>query len=346
MSGPTISVILLRHVANCVDLTGRSSDALLEEIGLTRASLDDRELVIPLQDFLHFFERAADYSRNPHFGLQAGRLVGSDSLGPLSFLFLSAPTLGQAFSSFVRYLETMQQASRNEFWVEGDRAVFEYGLADQSIGERRQDAEYSLGATYTLANNYCGNRLELIEVCFEHDRVGDYARYRDYFGCDVFFGQGRNSLAFDAAVLDRPGQLLSPELFPILVDHLRRKAHDGGEERLIDRVRGYLEAVPLERVPTLRAAGTALDIPAQTLHRRLKREGLSWRSIVTDRRMHAAARMLVEGERTVAEIALAVGYAESASFIRGFTRHFGATPMRYRKRSRLSGEVLPPAARF
>ena len=151
MSEPTISVIILRHVANCLDLTGNSSDELLGEIGLSRASLDDRELVIPLQDFLLFFERAAERSNNPHFGLQAGRLVGSDSLGPLSFLFLSAPTLKDAFSSFVRYLDTMQQASSNEFRVEGARAVFEYGLADQSLEFRRQDAEYSIGATYTLA---------------------------------------------------------------------------------------------------------------------------------------------------------------------------------------------------
>lgn len=339
MSGPTISVIFLRHVANCVDLTGRCSDSLLGEIGLTRDSLDDRERVIPLQDFLLLFERAAEESSNPHFGLQAGRLAGSDSLGPLSFLFLSAPTLKEAFSSFVRYLDTMQQASSNEFRVEGRRAVFEYALADQSLTHRRQDAEYSLGATYTLAKNYCGNRLDLAEVCFEHDRVGDYARYRDYFGCDVFFGQGRNSLAFDAEALDRPGRILSPELFPILVDHLQRKARsDHHGERLTDRVRGYIVSEPLERTPTLEAASAALKVPPQTIHRRLRREGLSWRAMVTERRMNAAARMLSESDRTVAEVALAVGYAESASFIRGFTRHFGSTPLRFRRNRAAEGE--------
>jgi transcriptional regulator GlxA family with amidase domain len=42
--------------------------------------------------------------------------------------------------------------------------------------------------------------------------------------------------------------------------------------------------------------------------------------------MAAAARMLRETGRSVADVALAVGYAESASFSRAFTRHFGQGP--------------------
>ena len=42
----------------------------------------------------------------------------------------------------------------------------------------------------SLARQYTGGDIEIGEVRFEHERVGDYARYRDYFGCDVFFEQG------------------------------------------------------------------------------------------------------------------------------------------------------------
>ena len=98
MPDPSISAQFLRHVANCVELTGRAPDGLLTNIGLTRGELDDPERLIRLADFLSFFEDAAVLARNPHFGLHAGRLAGSDSLGPLSFLFLSAPTLRQAFA--------------------------------------------------------------------------------------------------------------------------------------------------------------------------------------------------------------------------------------------------------
>ncbi|MFM8543328.1 MAG: helix-turn-helix transcriptional regulator [Chakrabartia sp.] len=57
---------------------------------------------------------------------------------------------------------------------------------------------------------------------------------------------------------------------------------------------------------------------------------MSWRDMVQERRMNAAARLLKQSRRNVADIALTVGYSESASFVRSFKRQFGMTPKHYR----------------
>jgi AraC-like DNA-binding protein len=331
MSDPTISVLLLRHIANCVELTGRPCQPLLSQLDLDQADLEDRDAAIPLRSFLRFFELAADYLENVHFGLQAGRLAGSDSLGPLSFLFLSAPTLDHAFSSFVRYLETMQQAARNTIEVQNGTATFEYQILDHALGVRRQDAEYSLGATYTLAKNFCGGRLPLREVCFEHTQAGDYAVYRDFFGCEVFFEQSSNAITFDAEYLDLHGRSLSPELFPILVDHLQRKAVNiDHTNHTMSSLCAWLAACDVSQPLNLGDAAKAIGLPVQSLQRRLQQAGTSWRELLHRRRIEAAKRMLLESRRSVADIAVATGYAESASFIRAFKNETGVTPARYR----------------
>lgn len=51
------------------------------------------------------------------------------------------------------------------------------------------------------------------------------------------------------------------------------------------------------------------------------------------------ARRLLEGERTIGEIATAVGYHSQAAFTRAFRRRFGETPTAVR--ARLLGEALP-----
>lgn len=331
MMQPTISVQLLSHLANCLELTGRSPEALLSEIGLERSHLSDPEGIIPLANFMQFFERAAEYARNPHFGLHAARLAGSDSLGPLSFLFMSAPDLREAFTSFTRYLDTMQQASRNDFREEGQSATFEYAVLDSSIANRRQDSEYSIGAVYNLAKQFAGGELRLEHVCFEHDLVGDYATYRAYFDCDVFFAQSGNSFSFSKRSLDVRGRAVSPSLHLILEDHLKRKALDLREAATLGaQVKAIVASIPLDAEP--RAAGVAqqLGISRQTLNRRLRAEGISWRNLVREHRMNGAARLLRESQRDVADIALATGYAESASFIRSFRKRFGTTPHRFR----------------
>lgn len=331
MPGPAISVQFLRHVANCLELTGCLAEPLLGQFGLCRGDLDDHEGLIPLADFMAFLDAAARQARNPHFGLHAGRLAGSDSLGPLSFLFLSAPTLRDAFTSFTRFLDTMQEGSRDDFVVDRGWGTFSYAVIDQSLPFRRQDAEYSLGATFTLARQFTSAELTLTEVRFEHEMVGDYSRYRDYFGCDVFFEQDVNSFSFDAAYLAAKGQALSSALHPIIVDHLQHRARDRqANSGLIERLRAMLTRIPLDESPSLTTMARRFGISAATLRRRLRAAGVSWRQLVAERRMATAGRLLRDSQRNIADIALAVGYAESASFIRGFRRHFGMTPQRYR----------------
>lgn len=326
MAEPVIAAQFLRHVANCLELTGRSATGLLAELGLDREAIEGAEREIPLKTFLVFFERAAALSRNPSFGLHAGRLVGSDSIGPLSFLFLSAPDLRTAFASFTRYLDTMQQASRNRFVVSADHAAFEYKVTDPALPVRRQDAEYSISAMFSLARQYTGGAIELAEVRFEHERAGAYQIYRDYFGCDVFFEQDTNLLVFSARHLAHRGRVLSAVLHPIIEDHLRRRADSGGEGTALDRVRAQIARAPLDRPPQAAAVADQLGLSLPTLHRRLRAAGTSWRALLDDHRMAAAERLLRETRRSVADVALAVGYAESASFSRAFARHFGKTP--------------------
>jgi len=330
MAEPTISAQFLRHVANCVELTGHSAAGLLGKIAVTREMLEDPDGLIPLAHFVSFFEDAAALVRNPHFGLHTARLAGSDSLGPLSFLFLSAPDLRSAFASFARYLSSFQQASRHQFTDAGHLATFSYGVVDQSLTRRRQDAEYSIGAMVSLARQYTGGEIEISEVRFEHERVGDYARYRDYFGCDVFFEQDCNALTIEARFLDLPGRVLSASLHPILEEHLRRLAGREAGHSFSGQVKALIEAAPLDAPPTLANASRRLEVSIPTLHRRLRAEGTGWRALLHEHRMVAAARLLRESRRNVSAIALAVGFAESASFTRAFARHFGTTPGRYR----------------
>ena len=49
-----------------------------------------------------------------------------------------------------------------------------------------------------------------------------------------------------------------------------------------------------------------------------------------DRRLQMAAEILVSTDRPIKEIAYAVGYRHSSSFVRAFTTHFGLSPTCYR----------------
>jgi AraC-like DNA-binding protein len=113
---------------------------------------------------------------------------------------------------------------------------------------------------------------------------------------------------------------------------LRRRVAENTRRALSHKeIVRVLEDSPLDKTPTLEAVAALMGVSAATLNRRLRAEGLRWRDLVNDRRMHAAARLLRQSQRDIADIALAVGFAESSSFVRRFGRHFGTTPQRFRK---------------
>lgn len=348
MLKPTISVLVLRHVINCLDLVGRDPEPLLARFALRRNDLDNARGVMPLEQFLAVLESAAQEAGNTYLGLQAGRLGALNSLGALGFLFLSAPSLRTAFTGFSANLATIQDGVRNRFSAGEGLATYEYLITDQTLQSRRQDAEFSIAIMHNMCRNYVGGEFELVEVRFEHSCEGDERVYREFFRCPVFFDQETNSFSFEERFLDCTSPVIDAELYPIVEEHVRRRAAEAGRRGTsLGALVRALEASPLDSAPQLEDMAAAMGVSAATLSRRLRAQGLRWRDLVNERRMQAAARLLRQSRRDVAEIALSVGFAESASFIRRFGRHFGMTPQAYRRAGgeEISAGQMPPTHR-
>jgi AraC-like DNA-binding protein len=71
------------------------------------------------------------------------------------------------------------------------------------------------------------------------------------------------------------------------------------------------------------AAG--MHIAERTLHRRLAREGTSYRALLDEVRETLAKELLANG-LTVKEVSDRLGYSEPAAFTHAYTRWHGAPP--------------------
>ena len=78
----------------------------------------------------------------------------------------------------------------------------------------------------------------------------------------------------------------------------------------------------------------ALHMTSRTLHRRLKSAGTTFRFELDAARQSVSRELLENTALPVSEIANAVGYADSSSFIRAFQRWTGTTPSTFRQRNR------------
>lgn len=326
-----VSTQILTPIVEQLRVDGVRAHPILKAVGIDRGRLEDVNHYVSLSAYVDFFERAAKEAGNTHFGLDCGRMMDSSSLGAISFLFMSAPTLRDAFRGLTDYLDALQTGTVNGLTVDGDEAVFSYRLADESIAPRRQDSEYSISATYHLISRYMGRAFRPREVQFEHQRLGTHKTYEDFFGCDVFFEQATNMIAFDSDLLNVSAPSLSNKLYPIIAAHLQERIDQQSKPRTVaQRVHDLLDTAELSQGTSAHRIANLLDMSESTLARRLKSEGTSFATVLSEKRMSIAKRLLAHTEQSIAEIALAVGYAENASFTRAFKSHCDLTPEKYR----------------
>jgi AraC-like DNA-binding protein len=83
----------------------------------------------------------------------------------------------------------------------------------------------------------------------------------------------------------------------------------------------------------MQAVADELNLDPRTLRRRLDSEGTSFRGLVAEVRETLAIELLSNTGLTVEEVAVRLGYADTASFTHAFIRWRGKPPSHFRRKS-------------
>jgi len=76
----------------------------------------------------------------------------------------------------------------------------------------------------------------------------------------------------------------------------------------------------------------ALGLSQRSLRRKLDQEGTSFRTLVEDERRELALQLLTGSDMRLDEVAIHLGYTDTASFTRAFRRWMGCSPGAYRQK--------------
>lgn len=136
----------------------------------------------------------------------------------------------------------------------------------------------------------------------------------------------------------KPSPLFIKAAFLKLLVRLSRAAESGGEEfsgavwSVIDGIEAAIENNrPFDQTAQLRAWPVTADHGSRLFRRAT---GFSPLEYYQRRRVHHACARLLDREQTITEVALELGYADSAHFSRLFRKYSGLTPRAYRQKYR------------
>lgn len=313
----------------------------LNEVGIPEARLSDPAGLVTVAEELALLRRLVPLTRDPWFGLRAGKCYQLPMFGALGAAVQTAPSALDAFQMFLRYL----QLSYTHFHVFLNRGPETSSVVMQRTFDPGKLYRYYLLRDMAFAFSACEQiapgltRTGLVDIRLSLHPEGDEAPVRNFFGCPVVFNAPRSEMTLYNRALEAPLPHANEHMRAVLEEQCRRELeqldHHGN---LVERIRALLRNDPA-LITDEEHLARLMAVTPRTLRRYLAWLDTSFQLLRDQVRCERARELLGHTDLAVARIAEVLGYSESAPFVRAFRRWTGTTPRRYRQAGRQPSPV-------
>lgn len=297
-----------------------------------RARLDawPEDARIPLADWIVLLHAIEEVDPRPALGLYIGDYIQPRHAGLMGYIGLSCDTLGEAFMRFERFHRLVYDGNPAGMSIHGDMVSLSWGIEHGLPGQLPD--ETGIAAFFTIVRKLVGRKLPPTAINFVNPAPADTAVYEEFFGCPVTFGGTLTSVTFPTHYLMLPVAYSDPGLRTLLEQQAEAllRALPSNQDFQTE-LKAALARSLHEGIPTLEHVAQRLAMSPRTLQRRLADLDLSFQHLLDRSRAELARGYLLEGNLTLSEIALLLGYSEQSAFNRAFKRWTGQTPRSLRK---------------
>lgn len=318
----------LGPIADFVDARGGSIERIFAKADLPLALLDNPDLPLPLRDQFTILSEAGLEIGDPFFGAALGQLVSMERLSAFGAWVTGAPTLAGAIDRSHRGLNRfLQTATVLHFRVFGSTARWSIEFLDAGRDGRFQNE--LLGVSYLIdgVRAFAGRSWTPDLVRSTCTGPSEAAALEKVFSAPVKYGEPVSAVEFDMALLSATGRRKTDPRFEaepaIPPDSVYR-----------EDVAALAAIALLEGHPKIDWIASKLAMSRRSLQRALECEGCSFSTVLEGLLKDRAIILLAETTRSLTDIALQLGYSDTAHFSRAFRRWTGLAPSRFRANRR------------
>ena len=176
-----------------------------------------------------------------------------------------------------------------------------------------------------------GKVIPLSQIHVKHKKPIHHEEYRLMFPCPCIYQSTHNMLVFDAKYLDLPVVQTQEEWVKyahhIPLQWFKKQSY---YDTCSARVLRILEHSLLDKTTNIDNVAAKLNLTSRTLRRKLIVEGSRFQQLKDNTRRDKAIHLFEQVDLTIAQIGLAVGFTELATFSRAFKHWTGVSPNTYR----------------
>jgi AraC-like DNA-binding protein len=286
-------------------------------VGTTLDAADER---VSDQLLLDALEAAMRKLGRPSLPLEFGASIQPADMGIYGMAILAAPSLAEALERSVRFQRLMTSAARIYLERGPNHVSWVWSCdASRSLGARVRNevvlAEH-VAIVRALAPGAKPRR-----VSFVHSAPADCGAHHDFFKCPVIWAAEQDSVEWTLEGLDKPlgvDVALSSFIDREAQRRLRLLPASGTQAEVKDAI---LRRLPQGDVQ-LATIAALLGRAPRSLRRELASGGCTYRQLVDGLRQQRAVELSRQGQLSMTDIGMKLGFSEVSAFGRAWRRWF------------------------
>jgi len=323
----TMAANLLARILRTAVADGADRREILKELNLDEARLRSPLSRIPGDVATQFFRLLQTHFNDPSVHLRLGEKAAMRNFSDIGYVTQFETDLASVIKAHIQLQSIRQNIAKAHFDAAArpPRFLWEY--------DREKSLQYAALVEFSVMSYARLSRRVLAEaplvrsVHFRHAPQFDVAVYTAAFGCPVSFEMPETRMEMAGRQVFRPSPHANRPLFDAAyrryqepVAWLRQGKH------LLARSYFYLTSEIDKSPPTLDSMAATFAMSERMLRRKLVAEGMSFRELLERVRRDLSELYLLEGKRSIGEIALLLGYGEISAFTRAHKKWHGVPP--------------------
>jgi AraC-like DNA-binding protein len=324
----------LGPIAEVLGRQGVSVLSVLKAVDLPVALLETPDMLVPLREQFRLLQRAARAAGDAEFGARLGRNVRLRNLSSFGRWVIQAETLSGAIDRSSWGLNRMLQSSTELALAHlGPTAQWSIEFLDPECEGRYHNELLGLGYLIDAVRCYAGQAWKPDLVLVTSPKGTHKGQLEQILGAQVSTGHAVPAIQFDA-------RLLSSRAAHIASADDTREAPRGSEPQVpgaaddLASIEAVAALALCDAYPRIDWVAAKLGLTRRTLQRRVSERGTTFAALVEGLLQKYAQDRLSRTTEPVTDIALQLGYADTAHFSRAFKRWTGLAPSAYRQLGR------------
>jgi len=329
-----ITVVKASHLQPFIeflDAAGAPVDDLLRQVDMERSQFSAADNLIPEAPFWALLDLVAHSENIPDIGFKVTEQLSLDRFGSFGRKVMQAETLQHALQLFID--DMGEQSNCPPFWLtQAQDSVWFCRLGTQGIKMGQWPVEqHVVSMMVQLVRAFTGQDWHPAQVYLQTNSIVGCEKVSLLADGDIALNKAITAICIPQELLKNPpmksgetvksAPLLSTKPIPLACSEL-----------VVDVIKQRANLLPLKA----EIMAKSLGVSVRQLQRLLKKDNTSFRELSEHELFDRAKNMLIQGELSILDIALELGYVESANFTRAFKRMSGVSPSHYKSLSQAS----------